>query len=102
MKIKTGDSVIVLTGKDKGKTGKVVKAFPREDKIVIEGVNVKKRRRKATREGSKGQVIEMAHPIHVSNVRKEGEAKAAAKQPKAAAAKKPASQSKEKAKVKAE
>ncbi len=70
MKIKKNDSIIVITGKDKGKSGKVLKAFPREDKIVVEGINIKKKHQKATQQGKKGQVIEMAHPIHVSNVKK--------------------------------
>lgn len=67
MKIKTGDNVIVTTGADKGKQGKVVKAFPREEKVLIEGVNVKKVHQKP-RGDKKGQTIERAYPIHVSNV----------------------------------
>lgn len=68
MKIKKGDNIIVIAGKDKGKTGKVAFAFPKEDKIVIEGVNMHKKHQRATRSGGKGQVIEKAMPIHVSNV----------------------------------
>lgn len=68
MKIKKGDNVIVTTGKDKGKKGKVTVAFPREDKILIEGINVKKVHRRAQGEGKKGQIIEKTFPIHVSNV----------------------------------
>ncbi|MES2436516.1 MAG: 50S ribosomal protein L24 [Patescibacteria group bacterium] len=75
MQIKSGDNVIVLTGKDKGKSGKVVKAFPKEDKVLIEGVNIKKRHKRATRQGQKGQIVEMPHPIHVSNVKKADDAK---------------------------
>lgn len=70
MHIKTGDSVTVLTGKDKGKTGKVVKAFPKEDKVIVEGVNMKKRHEKPRQQGKKGQIVDTAHPIHVSNVKK--------------------------------
>ena len=73
MKIKSGDNIIVITGKDKGLTGKVLKAFPRENKIIVEGVNIKKRHQKARREGQKGQIIETAYPMHVSNVKKAGE-----------------------------
>lgn len=58
----------MTTGKDKGKKGKVTVAFPREDKILIEGINVKKVHRRGQGEGKKGQVIEKAFPIHVSNV----------------------------------
>ncbi len=91
MKIKSGDNIIVITGKDKGKTGKVTKAFPRENKVVIDGVNIKKRHQRPTRQGQKGSIVERAHPIHVSNVRKaEGEAakpKKATRKPKAESAK---------------
>lgn len=70
MNIKTGDTVKVITGKDKGKTGKVLKSFPKESKVVVEGVNIKKRHEKAKNQGKKGQVVDTAHPIHVSNLKK--------------------------------
>lgn len=70
MKIKKDDTVIVITGKDKGKSGKVIRAFPRLDKIVVEGLNMRKRHQKSRKEGQKGQIVELAHPIHVSNVKK--------------------------------
>jgi large subunit ribosomal protein L24 len=68
MKIKKNDSVIVIAGKDKGKTGKVAKAMPKDDSIIIEGVNLKKKHERARKSGSKGQIVERAMPIHVSNV----------------------------------
>ena len=68
MKIKKEDIVIVISGKDKGKTGKVIKSFPREDKVVVAGVNVKKIHKRPTKSGQKGQIIEQASPFHVSNV----------------------------------
>ena len=68
MKIKKGDNIIVIAGKDNGKTGKVVKAFPKLDKVLVEGINMHKKHQKPTRAGAKGQVIEIAAPIHVSNV----------------------------------
>lgn len=68
MKIKANDNVIVIAGKDNGKKGKVLKAFPKEDKVVVEGVNLKKKHQKAKSKGSKGETIEIAVPIHVSNV----------------------------------
>jgi large subunit ribosomal protein L24 len=68
MKIKKDDNVIVISGKDKGKTGKVSKAFPAENKILISGVNVRKSHEKARKSGSKGQIVEKSMPIHVSNV----------------------------------
>jgi len=68
MHIKKGDNVKVLTGKDKGKTGKVLRALPREERVIIEGVNVQKRHERARRANQKGQVVERPAPIHVSNV----------------------------------
>lgn len=68
MKIRKDDNVIVISGKDRGKTGKVVKAFPREGKVLLTGVNVVKHRERPRKEGSKGQVVEKAMPIPVSNV----------------------------------
>jgi large subunit ribosomal protein L24 len=68
MKVKKGDSVIVLTGKDKGKSGKILRALPREDMVLVEGVNIKKVHKKPTK-GQKGQTIEKGFPIHVSNVK---------------------------------
>lgn len=68
MTIKKGDNVIVLTGKDKGQKGKVVKVFPRENKLIVEGLNVYKRHRRARRSSEKGQIIELPRPMHASNV----------------------------------
>ncbi len=68
MKIKKGDTIIVLAGKDKGKEGKVVKAIPKEESVVVEGINMKKRHQRARRQGQKGQIIEFAHPLHISNI----------------------------------
>lgn len=69
MHIKKGDKIIVLTGKDKGKTGTVSRALPAVDRVVVTGINISKIHRKARRSGEKGQIIEQATPIHVSNVR---------------------------------
>ena len=68
MKIKKGDHVIVIAGKSKGKTGKVLAAFPKENKILVDGVNVLVKHQKAARSGEKGRVAEKHLPIHVSNV----------------------------------
>ncbi|WP_150238483.1 50S ribosomal protein L24 [Nocardiopsis quinghaiensis] len=69
MKIKSGDEVIVLAGKDKGATGKVVKAMPKEDRVIVEGVNLVKKHRKANPAGGQqGEVVTKEAPIHVSNV----------------------------------
>ncbi len=68
MKIKKGDNVIVIAGKEKGKKGVISRALPREDKVVIDGLNLRKKHIKARKSGEKGQVVEVASPIHVSNV----------------------------------
>ncbi len=67
MKIKKGDQVIVITGRDKGKTGEVIKAMPKENKVVVQGINLVKRHTKPTQE-SAGGIISKETPIHVSNV----------------------------------
>ena len=70
MKIKKGDNVIILTGKDKGKKGKVVRALPKENKKVLEGLNILKRHQRPRKSGEKGTIISMAMPLNVSNVKK--------------------------------
>lgn len=70
MHVKKNDNVKVISGKDAGKTGKIVKAMPKLDRVIIEGVNMKKRHQKPRKDGQKGQIVEVAHPIHVSNVKK--------------------------------
>lgn len=67
MKIKKGDKVIVIAGKDRGKTGMVSEAFPKTNHVLVDGVNMKKKHEKA-RGNRKGQVVERAAPLHVSNV----------------------------------
>lgn len=67
MKIKTNDTVQIISGKDKGKTGKVLQAFPREDKVLVEGVNVMKKAVRRTKT-EKGGFTEVTRPVHVSNV----------------------------------
>lgn len=68
MKIKKGDAVIVLAGKDKGKTGAVVRAFPKKNAVLVEGVNIATRHQKSRRRGTQGQIIHKPLPIDVSNV----------------------------------
>lgn len=68
MKIKKGDKVIVIAGKDRNKSGVVLRALPSVDKVIVEGVNVAKRHQRARRKGEAGQIIEKALPVHVSNV----------------------------------
>jgi len=70
MKIKKGDNVIVIAGSNKGKKGKVIKSIPSLDKVVVEGVNMRKKAHKSKKTGDPSQMLEMAMPIHVSNVKK--------------------------------
>ena len=66
-RIKKGDQVVVITGKDKGKTGAVLKVMPAESRVVVQGINVAKRHTKP-RPGQPGGMVEKELPIHVSNV----------------------------------
>jgi large subunit ribosomal protein L24 len=71
MNIKKGDTVKIISGDDKGKTGKVVKAIPAINKIVVEGINVMKKHERSRKQGQKGQVVDIAMPIDVSNAVKQ-------------------------------
>jgi len=68
MKIQTGDTVFIKAGKDKGRKGKVIKALPKEGKIVIEGINVRKKHLRPKKQGEKGQIAQIPTPFDVSNV----------------------------------
>ncbi len=70
MNIKKGDNVIAIAGKDKGKKGKVIKAMPKVNKVVVEGINMMKKHQRPRKSGEKGQVLNVAMPINVSNVKK--------------------------------
>lgn len=70
MNVKKGDTVLILTGKDKGKKGKILVSFPSKDKVLVEGINLKKKAQKPRKSGEKGQIVEVATPIHISNVKK--------------------------------
>ena len=67
-RIRSGDTVVVVTGKDKGKTGKVLQVFLKEQRVVVEGVNRSVKHLKPARIGEKGQRLEFNAPIHMSNV----------------------------------
>jgi large subunit ribosomal protein L24 len=69
VKIKKGDPVLIISGKYRGKKGKVLKAFPTEGKILVEGVNLVKKHRKPKKSGEKGQIIEIPAPLDVSNAK---------------------------------
>lgn len=68
MKIKKGDQVVVLTGKDKGAKGEVLKALPQESRVIVQGVNVVKKHRKPTQMNPQGGIDEIEKSVHVSNV----------------------------------
>ena len=69
MKIKVNDNVKVLAGKDKGKTGKVLKTLKNENKVVVEGINISKKHSKPRTNNDKGGIFDIEMPIHVSNVK---------------------------------
>ncbi len=69
MKIKKGYIALIISGKDRGRRGKILKALPKEERIVVEGINVRKKHRRARKSGEKGQVIEFPASIHVSSVK---------------------------------
>ncbi len=69
MKVKVGDNVKVLAGKDRGKEGKVIKTLKNIDKVVVENVNIIKKHSKPTNNNDKGGIFEIEAPIHVSNVK---------------------------------
>ena len=66
--VKKGDTVVVLTGKDKGKTGKVIEALPKKTKVVVEGVNKVKRHTKPSQKMPQGGILVKEAPVHASNV----------------------------------
>ena len=68
MKIKKNDSVVVITGNSKGKTGKVLKVFPVENRVIVEGINLRKRHNKPSQKSPQGGITEKEAPINVSNV----------------------------------
>ena len=79
MKVKVGDNVKVIAGKDKGKTGRVIKTLKKDNKVVVEGINIIKKHVKPNRMNEVGSIQEMEAPIHVSNVKVVAEEKKAAK-----------------------
>lgn len=68
VKIHKNDNVIVIAGNDKGKTGKILKVFPKESRVIIEGVNIRKRHSKPTQNNPQGGIMEKEAPIQISNV----------------------------------
>ncbi len=70
MKLKKGDNVIIITGKDKGKKGKIVRSLPKKGKVIVEGLNMTKKHKRARKTNEKGSMVDRAMPIHASNVKK--------------------------------
>ena len=68
MKIRKNDNVKVIAGNDKGRTGKVLKVFPKESRVIVEGINLRKRHTKPTQRNPQGGIQEKEAPIHSSNV----------------------------------
>jgi len=68
MKIRKNDTVIIVAGNYKGKTGKVLKVYPKKNRVIVEGVNIIKRHTKANQQLPQGGIIEKEAPLHVSNV----------------------------------
>lgn len=69
MKVKKGDNVLIIAGKDKGRTGKIMKSLPKELKVLVEGINVKKKHVRPKKEGEKGQVVGIPAPMDISNIK---------------------------------
>ncbi len=69
MRVKKNDTVLIISGKYRGRKGKILKAFPKKDKVLIEGVNLRKKHQKPKKTGDKGQIVEIPAPIHISNVK---------------------------------
>ena len=68
MKIKKNDLVMIIAGNDRGKTGKILKVFPKANKVIIEGINMRKRHTKPTQKNPQGGILEKEAPINASNV----------------------------------
>lgn len=68
LNVKKGDKVVVVAGKDKSKSGRILQVFPKENRVLVEGVNIVKRHTKPNQLNPEGGIIEKEAPIHVSNV----------------------------------
>ena len=68
MRIRKGDTVQVIAGKDKGKTGEVLRTLPNENRLIVEGVNMRTRHEKPTQEGESGRIVTEEAALHASNV----------------------------------
>jgi len=69
MRIKKNDQVLIISGKDRLRTGKVLNVFPKAETIIIEGINLRKKHVRPKKSGEKGQIVQVPVPLHVSNVK---------------------------------
>ncbi len=69
MKLRNGDTVVVTSGKDRGRTGKVVRALPAEGRVIVEGINLHKKHARPKKQNEQGQIVEVAAPLPASNVK---------------------------------
>jgi large subunit ribosomal protein L24 len=69
MRIKKGDTILVISGKDKGKKGKVIESFPKTNRIIVEGVNLRKKHQRPKKQGEKGQIITLPGSISIASVK---------------------------------
>lgn len=69
MNFKKGDTVLIMTGRDRGKKAKILKSYPKEEKVLVEGINMVKKHQKPKKQGEKGQIVTMPRPIDSSNIK---------------------------------
>lgn len=69
MKIRKDDTILIISGKDRGRKGKIIKVLPRENKVLVEGINLKKKHVRPKKSGEKGQIIEMPSPFSASDIK---------------------------------
>ena len=69
MRIRKGDQVLIISGKDRARKGKVIQALPKEERVIVEGINLRKKHVKAKRSGEKGQIVQLPAPLRVCNIK---------------------------------
>jgi large subunit ribosomal protein L24 len=68
MRLRKNDNVVIISGKDKGKKGKIIRVLPALGKVIVEGINMTKKHQRPRKSGEKGQIMNIAMPLHASNV----------------------------------
>lgn len=69
MRLKTGDQVLIISGKDRGRKGKIIRTLPKKGRVVVEGMNIHKKHTRPRRQGQKGEIVETAAPLDASNTK---------------------------------